>query len=127
MTAMENNLELKKEKDAAYWERNQLVAALSKIYPSWLERHPSSDKEWEDDWRWIVFIVIPGKEIFYEQKYVQGGFKVKKPRQLSWHIHDSELVNFMHLKYRLGSSWDGHTTEEKYDRLAKLKNRRRKL
>lgn len=29
---------MKKEgKDLVYWERNQLVAHLSKLYPSWLE------------------------------------------------------------------------------------------
>jgi len=108
-------------KDNAYWERDQLVCALSKLYPSWLERHPESDKSWEDDWRWIVFIVIPGKEVYWEMKYVQGGFRVKKPRQLSWHIHDSELPEFMHLKYKTGNSWDGHTTKEKYERLKKIK------
>ena len=113
--------ELIAQKDQAYWERNQLVSALSKIYPAWLERHPVDDTAWEDDWRWIVFIEIPTEEL--EQKYVQGGFLVKHKRQLSWHIHDSEYANFAHLKSRTGHSWDGHTTEEKYRRLRHIVKR----
>lgn len=110
--------DLKNPKDYAYWERNQLVAALSKIYPSWLERHPASDKEWEDDWRWIVFIEIPSREL--ENKYVQGGFMMSYKQQLSWHIHDSERTSFYHLEERNTHSWDGHSTEEKYRRLSNL-------
>lgn len=114
---------LKDPKDYAYWERNQLVAALSKLFPAWLERHPDSDTEWEYDWRWIVFVVVPGKEAYYEQKYFQGGFKVKRKRQLSWHIHDGEFKHFAHLKIKQGNSWDGHTNEVKYERLATLKKK----
>lgn len=90
--------------DAVYAERDRLVAALSKVFPSWLKRHPESDKDWEDDWRWIVFIQLP-------------------TGQTSWHIHDSELGWFDHclrLKDRSSNLWDGHTTEEKYERLARL-------
>lgn len=94
--------ELEKQKDGAYWERNQLVAALSKIFPSSLERHPDSDTSWEDDWRWIVFVDLP-------------------TGQASWHIHDSELDNFKHLLRNCGRTWDGHTTEEKYQRLCLLR------
>jgi hypothetical protein len=94
--------QFQKEKDAIYQERDQLVCALSKLFPSSLERHPSEDKNWEDDWRWIVFIDMDGK-------------------QLSWHIHDSELFLFAHLPRETGVKWDGHTTPEKYERLAALK------
>lgn len=109
-------------KNQAYWERNQLVLALSRLYPSWLERHPENDKEWEDDWRWIVFVEIPTKEV--EHKYMQGGFDVKRKRQLSWHIHDSDYPYFGHLDHRVGNSWDGHTTEEKYRRLSCIEVKR---
>ena len=94
---MENYNDLERE-DKPYWERNQLVLYLSKIYPSWLETHPSADMEWEDAWRKIVFIEFP------EGKY-------------SWHIHDSELTYFKHLSFNRGNSWDGSTTQEKYDKL----------
>ncbi len=86
--------------DVAYSERNQLVGALSKLFPASLERHPI-DEEWEDDWRWIVFIDLPAG-------------------QVSWHIHDDELDLFDHLPRSAGRLWDGHGTEEKYSRLAAL-------
>lgn len=92
---------LEQSKDGAYSERNKLVAALSKLFPASLERHDENDKTWEDDWRWIVFINLP-------------------TGQVSWHIHDSELNQFSHLHRICGRVWDGHTTKEKYDRLAAL-------
>lgn len=85
-------------KDSAYAERNKLVAAISRIWPASLERHPDSDEGWEDDWRWIVFVDGPGG-------------------QMSWHIHDTELALFDHLPRLAGRAWDGHSTEEKYARL----------
>lgn len=97
---------LEKVKDGAYWERNQLVAALSKVFPSWLEKHPAEDKAWEDDWRNIVFIQLP-------------------TGQASWHIHDSELKNFAHLQQKEGNSWDGHSVEEKYKRIEQFSKKRK--
>ena len=88
-------------KDGAYAERNKLVAALSKLFPASLERHPEEDTTWEDDWRWIVFIDLP-------------------TGQASWHLHDSELPQFSHLTRGAGRKWDGHTNAEKYDRLSRL-------
>jgi hypothetical protein len=91
---------LKAQKDNAYWERDQLVAALSKVYPAHLAWHPEDDKSWEDDWRNIVCVHLP-------------------TGQATWHIHDREVPWFDHL-VRLPAHWDGHTTEEKYDRLAAI-------
>jgi len=89
-------------KNSAYEERNWLVAALSKFLPSFLARHPDADEEWEDDWRWIVFIIGAAG-------------------QMSWHIHDSELTQFDHLhRSRDQNQWDGHSTEEKYRRLGAI-------
>ena len=84
--------------DQVYAERDRLVAALSKLLPSHLSRHEGDD--WEDDWRNIVCIHLPAG-------------------QATWHIHDSELPWFSHLLERDGH-WDGHSTAEKYERLAKL-------
>ncbi len=95
-----------KAKDQAYRERNMLVSALSKFFPSSLERHPDSDTAWDNDWRWIVFIDLP-------------------TGQATWHIHDSELPLFDHLIRHLHPKWDGHTTEEKYQRLAAIEVQRR--
>jgi len=90
---------LREQKDGAYKERDALVCALSKVFRSWLSRHPSTDTTWDDDWRWIVFVQLP-------------------TGQATWHIHDSELPMFEHLQVVKGNVWDGHTTEEKYRRLA---------
>lgn len=91
--------EVDRAKDNAYKERDMLVAALSKLFPAWIGYH--TDKEWEDDWRTIIYIKLP-------------------TGQVSWHIHDSEKPLFSHLDPGL-EEWDGHTTEEKYDRLNSLK------
>jgi hypothetical protein len=88
-------------KDAVYAERNRLVAALSKLLPSHLARHPDTDTSWEDDWRWIVVVNVPAG-------------------QMTWHIHDSEREMFNHLDVRADFAWDGHTTDEKYRRLGLL-------
>src|SRR6185436_11702621 len=85
------------ERDAAYGERNMLVAFLAVCYPAHLARHPAADRLWDDDWRWIVCVHTP-----------YG--------QMTWHIHDRELPFFDHLP-RLANDWDEHTTIEKYARL----------
>lgn len=92
---------LTEQKNAAYTERNMLVAFLSKIYPSWLGRHEEGDETWEPDWMNIVFVESPAG-------------------QLSWHIHDSEMSLFSHLQADENREWDGHDTEEKYNRLSRL-------
>ena len=103
--------ELEAAKNQGYYERNQLVLALSKLFPAWLERHPIDETPWDDDWRWIVFMEIP----------VEGPAGQPATEQLSWHIHDSERGLFDHLQVREANSWDGHTTAEKYARLRRLR------
>lgn len=93
---------LRGQKDAAYTERDQLVCALSKVFPAHLCRHPEEDTEWEDDWRWIVCVHLP-------------------TGQATWHIHDSERDWFDHLSVQ-PNHWDGHTTEMKYQRLSRIRN-----
>lgn len=92
---------LEAEKDGAYSERDKLVSVLSKVYPASLERHQPENDNWENDWRWVVFVDTP-------------------TGQVSWHIHDSELPMFSHLRRNAGRVWDGHTTDEKYNRLARI-------
>ena len=89
-------------KDGAYNERDQLVSALSKCFPSWLRRHPDDDAEWEDEWRWIVMVQLP-------------------TGQVSWHIHDTELPLFHHIGLD-SVDWDGHDNEEKYRRIRALRD-----
>ncbi len=107
---------MKDPKDQAYWERNQLVSALSKLYPSFLDKHPEKDKEWETDWRTIVYIYVPTpqEQVDYNHVRLDDG---KWYYQLSWHIHDFDVPLFDHLKYNHPRPWDGHSTEEKYKRL----------
>lgn len=100
---------IEQQKDRAYWERNQLVAALSKIFPAWLGKHPKEDKEWDEEWRNIVFMEIPS-----EYRDVSGQ---DFPHQISWHIHDFDLPMFDHLSFWNSKPWDGHDTQEKYRRL----------
>lgn len=94
------------EKDSAYAERNQCVAFISKLatvlrWRAWLGRHDEADTTWDREWLSIVFVETP-----------MG--------QLSWHIHDRELPLFEHLPPKPGRAWDGHTTAEKYERMARL-------
>ena len=85
-------------KDAAYLERNQVVAALAKAYPSGLRK--TAIEGWSEDWHSCVMIDLP-------------------TGQASWHYHDSQAYLFAGLPAYAGE-WDGHSTEEKYQRLAAL-------
>jgi hypothetical protein len=93
---------LRSQKDAAYSERNKVVALLARMAPwmgweSGLARHPEEDVSWERDWMTIVFVNLPAG-------------------QASWHFHDSEQHLLGGLP-RYVEPWDGHTTEEKYRRV----------
>lgn len=83
---------LEADKDAAYLERNKLVALLASIYPAGIKR--TAIDGWSDDWHGCVYIDLPWG-------------------QASWHYHDSHAALFEHLPPYNGE-WDGHTTEGKY-------------
>lgn len=89
---------LRQTKDGAYTERNQVVAALSKLFPAHLAR--TAIEGWDPEWHWCVYIMLP-------------------TGQVSWHLHESHRPLFAHLSDG-PAIWDGHTTEEKYARLAAL-------
>ena len=88
--------ELRKEKDAAYAERNKVVMALAYHYPCrW-----GIDAD-EPDWR-VLYIELP-------------------TGQVSWHFSLAEYEAARGLNALAHNGvWDGHTTEEKYKRLAAL-------
>lgn len=90
--------EMTRQKDAAYEERNKLVAVLTKFFPSGTAR--TAIEGWSDDWHGCVYIDLPSG-------------------QVSWHYHDSQAHLFADLP-PYPKPWDGHTTEEKYRRLAAL-------
>lgn len=96
--------EARRAKNDAYSQRNKLVAAFARMalklgWKAGVGQHQDeANKEWEDDWRTIVFVDTPAG-------------------QVSWHFHDSETWMLEDLpKYR--GKWDGHTDEEKWERLA---------
>lgn len=91
---------LLKALDVAYRERAALVAALIRVggYPAELVIAPDTE-----DW-WIVYAETPAG-------------------QVSWHLSPDDLDLFSFLPLKFGSRpspWDGHTTEEKYRRVAAL-------
>lgn len=95
--------EFKEKLDAVYAERNQCVAALAFMavkagIKAGIGRDAS--ESCEDEWRNVVYIDLP-------------------TGQVSWHFHESE----MKLLYGLPdyeTEYDGHSTEEKYERLNKF-------
>lgn len=81
-----------------YTERNRLVAFLARCFPSGLRNTDIPD--WDPVWHGCVLIDTP-----------EG--------QLSWHYHEDDAHLFAGLpKYE--KPWDGHTTAEKYERLARV-------
>lgn len=96
----------KEKLTAVYHERNMCVLLAAKLAAAQGDKvgralHDANDKAWEADWRHIVYFET------------QEG-------QLSWHIHDSELPMFSWLPLNRKYGWDGHTTPEKYERVARL-------
>lgn len=89
---------MRADKDAAYQERNRLVAVLARMFPSGIAR--TDIPGWDPEWHGCVFIDLP-------------------TGQASWHYHDSEAAQFAALP-PYAKPWDGHSTEEKYGRLAAL-------
>lgn len=84
--------------DDVYLERNGVVSALSKCFPSGVAKTPIEG--WDPEWHGCVYIDLP-------------------TGQASWHFHESQAHLFAHLPAYPGE-WDGHSTEEKYERLAAL-------
>ena len=87
--------ELRNRKDAAYLERNQVVALLARLFPSGIRK--TDIEEWDEEWHGCVYIDLP-------------------TGQVSWHYHDSHTYLFAGLPPYEGK-YDGHTTEEKYERV----------
>lgn len=78
-----------------YRERAHLVKFLSRLFRSVLTH--GEDPAWP-----IIYIDTPSG-------------------QLSWHISENDLDLFGHVPWSNESGlWDGHTTEEKYERLMEL-------
>lgn len=89
--------DMRKRKDAAYAERNEVVALLASIYPSGIGE--TSIENWDSEWHGCVYIDLP----------FAG--------QVSWHFHDSQKPLFAMLPPYF-KAWDGHSTEQKYRRVS---------
>lgn len=91
-----------------YTERARMVASLAGLAmflgeSVGLGEHDPADTNWDPEWRTIVFVDLPDGN---------GGVL-----QASWHISDSDRHLVQHLpKYE--GAWDGHTTSQKYERMA---------
>lgn len=79
-----------------YRERAFLTSYLSKQFPSRLSYSDPNEPDWA-----VLYVYTP-----------EG--------QLSWHISPDDMDLFEHLAIVSGVEWDGHTTEEKYERLSRL-------
>ncbi|MFR9796163.1 hypothetical protein ACL02U_09705 [Streptomyces sp. MS06] len=95
------------ERDGAYRERAQLIAWLAALHPDHAVLAPALDIDDEDGWH-LLFLTVAG-------------------RQLSWHIAPRDVELFQHVQ-RVDpadprAQWDGHTTAEKYQRIAALSRR----
>jgi hypothetical protein len=95
-------LRLRRQKevtDAAYRERNQVVAALTEFAKAqgWKVGFGKDLDAESPEWSTVVFIETP-----------KG--------QVSWHIHANDR-NLFTLKVDPEFKWDGHSTEQKYNRL----------
>lgn len=90
--------QLEAQCNGAYTERNRLVALIASLFPSGIKK--TAIPGWDEAWHGCVYIDLPNG-------------------QASWHYHDSEAYLFAHLPPYQGK-WDGHTTDEKYDRIARL-------
>jgi hypothetical protein len=90
------------ERDGAYRERAQLLAWLAALYPAVRAR--------------ALDVTEPGWQMLYLDP-PNGG-------QMSWHIAPRDIELFDHVEYVRADDqralWDGHTTEDKYQRIASL-------
>ncbi|MFJ2267773.1 hypothetical protein ACIOHO_15630 [Streptomyces sp. NPDC087849] len=84
--------------DATYRERAHLVAHLAAIHPSHIGHTDPTAPDWA-----VVTVETPAG-------------------QMTWHIAERDMDLFTHVQptNRICRGWDGHTTDEKYQRMRDL-------
>lgn len=89
-----------RERDNAYRERARLVAHLASLHPSHIGPTDPAMPDWP-----VVIIETPAG-------------------QMSWHIAPRDVSLFAHVRpsSAVDRAWDGHSSEEKYERLQALIN-----
>jgi hypothetical protein len=91
----------RRDKNDVYTERNRLVALLAGLYPAW----KGKDQELAGTaFETVIYIKLP-------------------TGQISFHIPDKDLPLFSYIEEG-SEEWDGHTTEEKFQRVQRLLDRR---
>ncbi|MGV9803909.1 hypothetical protein ACWDTP_38320, partial [Mycobacterium sp. NPDC003449] len=92
--------EAEAERDQAYAERAALLAWLAALHPANAVITPAADVD-EPGWRLLYLLV--------------GGW------QMSWHIHPRDAALFDTVEHVQPddprAQWDGHTTDQKYERI----------
>ena len=88
---------LREAKDGAYEERNHLVAAFARLFPSGVAK--TDILGWDPEWHGCCYIDLPSG-------------------QISYHFHDSQAYLFEGLP-AYGKAWDGHDKDEVHARLAR--------
>jgi hypothetical protein len=92
--------DMRASKDQAYLERNHLVAALARLFPSGTKR--TEIPGWDPEWQGCIYIDLPSG-------------------QISYHYHDSQAFLFEGLQpYK--KPYDGHDKDEVHRRLAAIAN-----
>ncbi|MFE2021328.1 hypothetical protein ACFW9O_25100 [Streptomyces sp. NPDC059499] len=89
---------LEAERDGVYRERAHLVALLAALHPSHIGHTDPDTPDWA-----VVIVETPAG-------------------QMSWHIAPRDMDLFTHVQptNRVSPGWDGHTTDEKYERVRQL-------
>ncbi len=87
------------EKDEAYRQRNHLVAALARLFPSGIRA--TSIKGWDPCWNGCCYIDLP-------------------TGQISYHYHNSQASLFSNLP-AYTKEYDGHDKDIVHSRLAALR------
>src|SRR5678815_1457495 len=83
----------------ALFERDALIAVLSKVWPSHLMRHPNDDAAWFKSHSQSLIVCV----------HSPAG-------RLAWHIADEDAPRFAHLKMR-DHEWIPADGAERYERL----------
>ena len=90
--------------DSAYNERDILVSVLAKLFKKYssVEEVDPQTVNYDPEFKYIVYIDLPGGN------------------QFSWHLKNEEIELFDDIEKNKGTIWDGHTSNEKYDKLLSL-------
>lgn len=94
---------LERQAKRAFEERDELLIALSKIWPAHLmpTKAAALIAGTNEDWLWSLCLHSP-------------------VGQLAWSLNNDLAARFSHLDRHEHNEWDGHTAEERSNRLARL-------